>query len=158
MLYLSSINEYNYNYCNIPAVILANVVDNIYDWNDIWQIYGSTEYIKGVEMNWKEIYKKYEDTELMAEFWEKNKLMLGIMDFDELDNFHIKDIWGYLIVFAETKGYLFYMDYEILSDVDNWQGTIVDKDNIVKSTSHPNYKSVEQSMLWCADKFFEVTK
>ena len=47
-------------------------------------------------MTWQEIYNKYKDTELMKEFEEWCKIFIEIAT--------IKDIWGYLVCFAETKG------------------------------------------------------
>jgi len=154
VLYLSRINEYNYNYCNISAVILANVANNIYDRNDIWQIYGSTEYIKGVEMNWTEIYLKYKDTELMKDFCMH---MMRYMT-EVLGQYKIQGVWGYLLCFAETKGNCITM-VTAWSDEETYtySGRIVmrEKDNIVGSKT---CNTLEQAMLWCANKFFEVSK
>ena len=150
MLYLSRINEYNYNYCNIPAVILTNVADNIYDRNDIWQIYGSTQHIKGVEMNWTEICKKYNTDEF-------RKFIKGYFDDFDFDTvLYMPEIWGYLLVFAETKGWHIGLDY--LTGINKyfavlWQGEdIEDTEEVIED------KSIEHTMALIADKFFEVAK
>ena len=83
-------------------------------------------------MTWQE---KYEDTELMREF---KTYLHGLTDFETwselklncfLKNTSIKMWWGYLIVFAKTKGYYLGLrfhtkfntyhkiDYKIISDI-----------------------------------------
>ena len=118
------------------------------------------------EMTWTETQNKYKDSELMKEFWVwyfKQSSMIFTPETTQLliDNIrrihkksrNIKDIWGYLICFAATKGY----ELSISHCVDNWWGDIFalkEDINIVNETGK-GY-AVEQAMLWCASKFFEV--
>ena len=106
-------------------------------------------------MTWQEIYNKYKDTELMKEFREwchKIRSELGSQSimltnkqfFGQTD---IKDIWGYLICFAETIGQR--MDYDLLEEYDN---VCIDQEG--KETGEGMV--METAMLWCADKFFEI--
>ena len=101
-------------------------------------------------MNWKEIYLKYKDTELMKEL-EKS---LGC-SYD-LSKYTIQEAWGIIICFAEEdKG------IEIFApDCQIWD---TKKDNYVLLAEHGEcgdgkQMEFEQAMLWCADKFFEVVK
>ena len=103
-------------------------------------------------MKWQEIYKKYKDSELMDKFnmyvYDNEGESIG----DSTSN--IKDIWGYLICFAETKG------------ISIVKGLIAKKTGInkygqnewVELASYKTKKTAEEDMLWCADKFFEVAK
>ena len=115
----------------------------------------------GNEVNWTDIYTKYKDTELMKEF----TMYLGygngksVVDWNDINDFwDIKDIWGYLICFAETKGYTFFI---------NDEGTVNNKTNFTAYISEiygrriaqgTNLQPIEQALIWCADKFFEVAK
>jgi len=78
--------------------------------------------------------------------------------WEKFESFDIKDIWGYLICFAETKGNCITM-VTAWSDEETYtySGRIVmrEKDNIVGSKI---CNTLEQAMLWCANKFFEVAK
>jgi len=97
-------------------------------------------------MNWKEIYNKYKDTELMLEFGEyvgDNDNFPAEVDENYLCDDNIKDIWGYLIVFADIRHYL--IDRESLAD------SFTETYHLSSTNDR-----VEQAMLWCADKFFEV--
>ncbi len=122
---------------------------------------------KGEEMTWKEIYNKYKDTELMKEFYfywyqfqkyDELQKMLGQIKAKEYAEIHgglsIKDIWGYLIVFAETKGW--YLEYGNIMG----EKYLVSVHNINVRKNGYIYdqveKNLEQAMLWCADKFFEI--
>ena len=95
-------------------------------------------------MNWNEVYSKYKDTELMDEF---------MWFYQGIANKDIKDIWGYLIVFAETKGYGIDLEsctIDKLDDID-WLEEDLDRFDI------KDYE-IERRMLWCTSKFFEVGK
>jgi hypothetical protein len=130
-------------------------------------------------MTWQDIYKKY-DTELMKEFyfwWFKQNERLNKY-YDDCDYrlitmeefgfklSDIKDIWGYLICFAETKGYAFQFDQLDANLVEGevFQVVITENENDVGTYSEyygkgqKVCKGTEQAMLWCADKFFEVEK
>ena len=106
-------------------------------------------------MTWPEICSKYKDTELMKEFWNwvANKFDVNVIYRER----KIQDIWGYLVCFAETKG------YEITND--NFSGTISQLQRYNPQSDDKAYRiiefeddfdNIEQAMLWCADKFFEV--
>ena len=108
-------------------------------------------------MNWTDIYTKYKDTTSMKEFsvWHLDNYTNGGYYFE---NSNIKDIWGYLICFAETKGYTFFI---------NDEGTVNNKTNFTAYISEiygrriaqgTNLQPIEQALIWCADKFFEVAK
>ena len=112
-------------------------------------------------MTWLETYKKYKDSELMKEF--KDYLYdAGSPDIGHLVYISdIKNIWGYLICFAETKGYIFdFCRYRGEFNVSIHQD--VTKKGFAeyyatKTYSFPIlFKTQEQAMLWCANKFFEV--
>ena len=75
----------------------------------------------------------------------------------ELNTRTIKDIWGYLIIFAWTKK----ITIELHSFINaKWLGIITDtkNDDDFSNEETLQHKEPEQSMLWCADKFFEVAK
>ena len=120
------------------------------------------EHIKiGEEMkNWTEIYDKYKGTELIKEFLaycKKECVQTYKEDFDLLgwEEYNIKDIWGYLICFAETKDeFIFELKRGVI--VQENVGGIIGKQKILTYYSNP--ERLEQAMLWCADKFFEVVK
>ncbi len=121
-------------------------------------------------MTWQEIYNKYKDSELMKEFmyfylpFHKSELdcyyneTIGghtrmaieeeIADLKILKN--IKDIWGYLICFAETKQIYINLEWATLDR--SWYGFVVNESN---HFAEEDGDDVEQAMLWCADKFFE---
>ncbi len=87
-------------------------------------------------MTWQEIYLKYKDSELMKAFFDY-VCDAGNPDLGKLVAIcDIQDLWGYLICFAETKGI----------EIDDLKTVYYDKDKL------------EQAMLWCAAKFFEVAK
>ena len=103
-------------------------------------------------MNWQEIYKKYKDSELMDKFnmyvYDNEGESIG----DSTSN--IKDIWGYLIVFAETKGWeLSITTYDFGESKPKGFVSVVayQADDYTRARA-----TLEQAMLWCADKFFEV--
>ena len=115
-------------------------------------------------MTWQKIHNKYKDSELMKEFEQYSKLGIDIWGL------HIKDIWGYLICFAETKEIQVY-----IRKFDSWQSCkgkpearSWDYGNIHRysKTGRNGHRRIaegsnhlrtpEQAMLWCADKFFEV--
>lgn len=106
---------------------------------------------------WQEIYNKYKDTELMKEFvdWKDNNGGIKVDFWEE----NIKDIFGYLLIFSEMKGYYI----ELGSD----NGTIYRDDGFNGYEEHRQlyqlaykneFENLEQAMLWCASKFFEVAK
>ena len=109
-------------------------------------------------MNWKEIYLKYKDTELMKQFagyildYRPNKAIwyLGEEDME------IKDIWGHLIVFAEVKGWILTMKKVAVVEKEGQFG----KYGLIGHFKLLGYytDNPERSMLWCTDKFFEVAK
>lgn len=108
-------------------------------------------------MTWQEIYKKHKDSELMKEFLaycKKECVQTYKEDFDLLDwkEYNIKDIWGYLICFAETKGY--YFDAETSYSIALVK-TYKEANKILCRGTYDD-KTVEETMLWCANKFFEV--
>ncbi len=90
--------------------------------------------------NWSGVYNKYKDSELMKEFREyfidkrRSKRIFAYLD--------IKDIFGYLICFAETKGYNL---------------CIIVGRRIAKSITMDKM-NLEQAMLWCTNKFFEINE
>ena len=103
---------------------------------------------------WEEIYLKYKDTELMKEFrdwhWGKNG---GVVLSRGYAN--IKDIWGYLICFAETKDYrISIWHYVCHLNVSIFQK----KTGKWKRITVQHSDTIEAGMLYCADKFFEVAK
>jgi len=108
-------------------------------------------------MTWQDIYLKYKDTELMKEFGEyvgDNDNFPAEVDENYLCDDNIKDIWGYLICFAETKGILInIISTKIDSTKHFWVNTIDIREAIIQNEAD----NVEQAMLWCADKFFEVS-
>jgi len=95
-------------------------------------------------MNWNEVYSKYKDTELMDEF---------MWFYQGIANKDIKDIWGYLIVFAETKGIALEKGMIAKKTGVNEYGQ-----NIWQELIHDFEVGgkAEENMLWCADKFFEI--
>ena len=124
-------------------------------------------------MTWKKnIYEKYKDTKLMKEFWvwvfkQKNFVFTPETSQSTIDNIqrihkksrNIKDIWGYLVVFAETKGYGLTIDVSsnqqlprvlaIMSDLNDEVNTLINRGEL---------NEIEEMQLWCVDKFFEVAK
>ena len=125
-------------------------------------------------MKWTEIYDKYKDTELMKDFYEcryakwrkhllgidcyKNhpegkkeveKLVVGTMEFQT-----IKDIWGYLICFAEMKGYLIEVG-KFVGSISKWHNE-PEKQYFQHEDFEEGFSGIEQAMLWCANKFFEI--
>ena len=105
---------------------------------------------------WIEIYKKYKDTELMKEFIIESKIYLYGGEI-KIRNANIKDLWGHLICFAEMKGII--IDITIRESYRK-VGLFWDMNKNVSLSSHYNppkeQKRWEQSMLWCANKFFEI--
>ena len=109
-------------------------------------------------LTWQEIYKKYKDTELMKEFDvyldEQMEIPQEVLDMCcGAEKMNIKDIWGYLICFAED--YLFYIDYD--GEFNLFDASIIDKESNTVIDSDTGNKSQEECMLWCADKFFEIS-
>lgn len=109
--------------------------------------------------SWTEIYNKFKDTELMKEF--EDYCCIDNKEYFVIDCLEIKDIWGYLICFAETKG----VDVAIVRNYDSGQSNYekecvgrVHRFSSVSSPICPTKNSVEDAMLWCANKFFEITK
>jgi len=117
-------------------------------------------------MNWQDIYKKYGKNKLMVAFWQfcvadMQKKNMDVVIYTNFSKNNIKDIWGYLIVFAETKGYGLTID--VHSDITSPSSVILcfvsDKNNHKNLLSQGFEESEsEQAMLWCADKFFEIGK
>ena len=108
-----------------------------------------------IPLKWTDIYTKYKDTELMKEFVAPFQCA---SEWDDVQYKSIKFIWGYLICFAETKGYTFFI---------NDEGTVNNKTNFTAYISEiygrriaqgTNLQPIEQALIWCADKFFEATK
>ena len=107
-------------------------------------------------MTWQEIYSKYKYILLMDEFlaymfderhWKFND--------NDMINFNIKDIWGYLICFAETKDYrISICHYVCHINVSIFQK----KTEKWKRITVRHSDTIEAGMLYCADKFFEVAK
>jgi len=104
-------------------------------------------------MTWQEIYTKYKDTKLMKEF-DKYTQQFSLLEVWIMTS-NIKDIWGYLIVFAETKGWKFLLNEEV--GTKRW-GAEVEKYKECTPYLFEILDNIEQAMLWCADKFFEVSK
>lgn len=105
-------------------------------------------------MNWRKIYEKYKDTELMKEFMKY--IDDGTVRWKDLiyrKTINIKDIWGYLIVFAETKGYKLLLSYNhcLISEL---VGSKVFANSY--ETGESQLKDSEQAILWCTNKFFEI--
>ena len=100
---------------------------------------------------WQYIYEKYKDTELMKDFYQHMK-DLWDCDFPIWEH-DIKDIWGYLIVFAETKGYKLLLSYNhcLISEL---VGSKVFANSY--ETGESQLKDSEQAILWCTNKFFEI--
>ena len=113
-------------------------------------------------MDWQEIYTKHKDTELMKEFidyWYGYFVKHGVSPLAFL-MCDIKDIWGYLICFAETKKEYIQLEWDYLEDENKWLGTII-KNHPAENDEFEKiqmFNTAEQAMLWCADKFFEVAK
>ena len=101
---------------------------------------------KGVSMNWIDIYKKYKDTEGMKEF--EHFLEVEKYHPKSFQHLNIKGIWGYLICYSETKGRVLYISKA--QTIDQW---IM---NLEHDTVYTD-RTLEQAMLWCASKFFEIT-
>ena len=81
--------------------------------------------------DWNKIYNKYNDTELMDEF---------MWFYQGIANNDIKDIWGYLICFAETKeGMVSRLMVQFAFDI-----------NIAE-----NPLTAEEAMIRSAEVFFE---
>ena len=101
-------------------------------------------------MTWQETYNRYEDSELMKEFglWARTK---GIVVNMRHESCNIKDVWGYLICFAETKGFL-EIKSRMVRGIRYTNGYFYNK----KEWYSDNFDNPEQAMLWCANKFFEV--
>jgi hypothetical protein len=114
-------------------------------------------------MKWTEIYKKYKDTDLMGKFvkYVSNHDNYPInADKYYLTDDNIKDIWGYLIVFAETKGYdlRIHHYYKPNGERDYYEASIQHKG---WHHNYPNSKAIKEKkdcMDWCTNKFFEVTQ
>ncbi len=115
-------------------------------------------------MTWNEIYKKYEDTELMKEFLTKDHVSEKVYNkkgmLEIMESYGIKDIWGYLIVFAETKGYDLRISHHYKPNGIRYcyDGSLQHQTLGVNYPESKQIKKVKQAMLWCADKFFEVGK
>lgn len=103
---------------------------------------------------WQELIKKYEHNKLMIEFMNYcDEYLFHI----ELEANMIQDVWGWLICFAETKGwYLEYGDIMGENYLVSVHNTNVRKNGY--TYGHPEEKTLESAMFWCADKFFEVVK
>jgi len=101
--------------------------------------------------DWNEIYNKYNDTELMEEFTEyltdgiyksydcftESNILVTNKLFEQIN---IKDIWGYLICFAETKeGMVSRLMVQFAFDI-----------NIAE-----NPLTAEEAMIRSAEVFFE---
>ena len=85
-------------------------------------------------MTWQEIYNKYKDTELMQEFVEP---FYEDSDWDKIEYWNIKDIYGYLFCFAKSE-----YDYDL-------EKIIIGSFNV---------DTPEKLMIYRTNKFFEVTE
>lgn len=117
-------------------------------------------------MVWTKTYKKYKDIELMKEFYEYC-LLEGLFHFRTgtvykrikgdlrgcFGFLNIKDIYGYIKCFAETKNIdmicEYSRDFKEVYKVGIFYG-------VSKYILEEKSMAVEQSMLWRIDKFFEV--
>lgn len=106
-------------------------------------------------MTWTKICEKHRDSESIYEFADfvcKKINIWGGTEFVTMLNMDIKDIWGYLICFAETRGYRL----SLFGYLKKWTYSIFTNNLERVTVKHCN--SSEQAMIWCAKKFFEVVK
>ena len=114
-------------------------------------------------MTWQEIYNKHKDSTLMKEFykyWDKRGSdyhTLGWSGYEgNFTDANIIELWGVLICFAETKGWII----NILTKYERYErreSCIIY--NIVNGQDYGDIAdSSEQAMLWCATKFFEINE
>ncbi len=111
---------------------------------------------------WTEIYKKYKDAKLMKNFrlfYLQEMLLLPreIIDRVDISPYNIKDIWGYLICFAETDGYDLRIHHYYENGIRTHYGASLQ--HVQWGADYPEeegQKTKEKAMLWCADKFFEI--
>lgn len=99
---------------------------------------------------WKDIISK--ETKLIKEFREyfnEGKYHTKSLKFQ-----NIKDIWGYLICFAEMKGYLIEVG-KFVGSISKWHNE-PEKQYFQHEDFEEGFSGIEQAMLWCASKFFEV--
>ena len=103
-------------------------------------------------MTWQEIYNKHKDSELMKEF-EDYVITLRTAHPQKT----IKDIWGYLICFAETKDIALEIMREFFptrkSTFTAMHTERIDNESI---TNTEYKKTPEQAMFWCASQFFKL--
>ena len=105
-------------------------------------------------MNWQDILRRYRKTELMVGF--TNFVNVNDKYHEEVDEYYldddnIKDLWGYLIVFAEMKGIIISIDTSDGSTkcLCSWVGED-------EWTTISNDRDSELGMIWCANKMFEL--
>ncbi len=108
-------------------------------------------------MTWQKTQNKYHNTKLMKEFkqWlKKQPKFYRIIEFEHLP---IQDVFAWLQCFAETKGYFFYITYD--SDLKTFANIQVPNNKHESVLAEKRkFKTQEQAMIWCADKFFEVAE
>lgn len=109
--------------------------------------------------SWTELYKEFEQEPEMIKFraWcFKN----GFEDGGLMISFHksnIKMIFGLLQCYAETQGYnLIIIPYGYISEHCTYIGKIAEI--IGRTLSFRKELLLKQAMLWCAKKYFEITK
>lgn len=109
------------------------------------------------EMEWTETYNKYKGFKSMKEFWEFVKYDFCMLcDYDELGSYKTtKDIWGYLVCFAEMKGYKILLGYNHCL-ITELVGNKVYANSY--ETGEKQLKDTKQAMRWGTNKFFEVCK
>lgn len=100
-------------------------------------------------MTWQEILEKYKNNKIMIEFMNYcDEYLFHI----ELEANMIQDVWGWLICFAETKGFLEVKSRMRRKRVTN--GYYYDESK--NKWYSKDFKTLEQAMLWAANRFFEL--
>ncbi len=132
-------------------------------------------------MTWQEIYNKH-NSDLMLEFVEYCYKDWGnysiVSASGHMSKNNIKDIWGYLICFMDTKINEIQMSNNKYRKNQKQFTTIVKDENdnfavnvqivtIAETATSVNKvdnwhihstETLEQAMLWCATKFFEINE
>ena len=100
-------------------------------------------------MNWPDTYIKYDKTELMKSF--TNWMFVNYYYDSNYYDHNIKDMWGYLKAFAESKGIIIMVNasYDTKCFCDWMRGT----GEWVTIDTKPD---AEAGMNWCANKLFQL--
>ena len=96
--------------------------------------------------DWTETYKKFKDSELMKEF----RKYCGHGKNPPLSAYTIKSMWGWIVCFAETKG------YNIVLGVYHYFIQEIETGLILARAGDRKAKPIKL-MNDCTEKFFELS-